>query len=90
MNGLDEVDVGRKGARRCVQMLLALAFGLGLVAAGPQMGTRTAYAQVTTTTVADTVYYANGTAATGTVIVSWPAFSTMNGAGRFRRGTSRR
>ena len=33
-------------------------------------------AQVATTTVQGTVYRADGTAATGTVILSWPAFST--------------
>ena len=35
-----------------------------------------AAAQVTTTTVQGTVYRADGSAATGTVLVSWPAFST--------------
>ena len=35
-----------------------------------------AAAQITTTTVQGTVYRADGSAATGTVIVSWPAFST--------------
>jgi len=37
-------------------------------------------AQVATTTVADTVYRADGTPATGTVLVSWGAFSTATGA----------
>ena len=40
----------------------------------------TAAAQVPTTTVADTVYYANGTPAQGTIVVSWSAFTTANGA----------
>ena len=35
--------------------------------------------QITTTQVADTVYLASGTTATGTVIVSWQAFTTANG-----------
>jgi hypothetical protein len=39
----------------------------------------TAVAQVTTTTVQDTVYSANGTPASGTVLVSWNAFTTANG-----------
>ena len=39
-----------------------------------------AAAQVPTTTVEDTVYYADGTPAQGTVIVSWNAFTTANGA----------
>jgi len=33
-------------------------------------------AQVTTTTVQDTVYHADGTTATGTILVTWPAFVT--------------
>ena len=65
----------RRGA--LAKLLLALAILVGGLA-GPQV-TATAYAQVTTTTVADTVYTANGTPATGTVIVSWPSFSTMTG-----------
>ena len=32
-----------------------------------------------TTQVADTIYHADGTAATGTVLISWPAFTTSNG-----------
>lgn len=35
--------------------------------------------QIATTTVTDTVYRANGTPATGTVIVSWQAFTTALG-----------
>jgi trimeric autotransporter adhesin len=36
-------------------------------------------AQVTTTTVQDTVYHADGTTATGTILVTWPAFVTVSG-----------
>ncbi|MGD0796695.1 MAG: hypothetical protein ABR910_03135 [Acidobacteriaceae bacterium] len=36
-------------------------------------------AQVTTTQVADTIYYADGTPAAGTLIISWPAFTTGSG-----------
>ena len=39
----------------------------------------TAQGQVATTTISDTVFRANGTAASGTVVVSWPAFTTMTG-----------
>jgi len=39
-----------------------------------------AAAQVPTTTVQDTVYYANGTPAQGTIVVSWNAFTTANGS----------
>jgi hypothetical protein len=35
--------------------------------------------QIVTTQVADTIYHADGTPATGTVLVSWPAFTTSNG-----------
>jgi hypothetical protein len=41
--------------------------------------TADAAAQVTTTQIADTVYHANGTAATGTVLISWAAFTTSSG-----------
>ncbi len=36
-------------------------------------------AQVSTTQIADTIFRADGTPATGTVIVSWPAFTTAAG-----------
>lgn len=38
-----------------------------------------AWAQVATTTVQDTVYRADGTAAGGSVVVSWSAFTTAGG-----------
>jgi hypothetical protein len=41
--------------------------------------TVTGAAQITTTTVADTINHADGTPATGTVLISWPAFTTSNG-----------
>jgi len=36
-------------------------------------------AQVATTPVTDTIYHADGTTATGTVLISWPAFATVSG-----------
>jgi hypothetical protein len=42
--------------------------------------TPVAVAQVVTTHVADTVYRADGTPASGTVLVSWSAFTTASGA----------
>ncbi len=39
-----------------------------------------ASAQVATTLVADTVYHADGTPASGTVLVSWPDFTTAGGS----------
>jgi hypothetical protein len=41
--------------------------------------TVTGVAQVATTQVADTIYHADGTPATGTVLISWPAFTTSAG-----------
>ena len=38
-----------------------------------------AVAQVQVSAISDTVYYANGSAAAGTVLVSWPAFTTPSG-----------
>jgi len=37
------------------------------------------YGQVPTTLIQDTIYHADGTYASGTVLVTWPAFSTANG-----------
>jgi hypothetical protein len=42
--------------------------------------TASAVAQIATTQIADTVYHADGTTATGTVLISWPAFTTSSGA----------
>src|SRR5665213_3500386 len=50
--------------------------GLALMAA---IATLTCWGQVTTTTVNDTVYHADGTTATGTILVTWPAFVTTTG-----------
>jgi lysophospholipase L1-like esterase len=61
-----------------VKFLLALALGAAGVASPRLVGV--AYAmQIATTTVSDTVYHADGTTATGTVIVNWPTFTTMTG-----------
>ena len=37
------------------------------------------YAQVTTTLIQDTVYHADGTYASGTLLITWPAFTTASG-----------
>lgn len=50
--------------------------------------TATGMAQVATTQVKDTIYHADGTAATGTVLISWPAFTTSNGDPIPSRSTS--
>jgi len=50
-----------------------------LLAASMATGPITCRAQAPTTQVADTVYRANGTPATGTLVISWPAFTTAGG-----------
>jgi hypothetical protein len=39
----------------------------------------TGLAQIATTQIVDTIYHADGTTATGTVLIAWPAFATING-----------
>ena len=52
---------------------LLLVIGAGLLAIS------TAWAQVPTTQITDTVFRADGTTATGTIVISWTAFTTANG-----------
>ncbi|MBA3916562.1 MAG: hypothetical protein H0X25_22495, partial [Acidobacteriales bacterium] len=52
-----------------------LIFALAIVVAIPV----SLWGQVATTVVQDTVYHANGTYATGTILISWPAFVTATG-----------
>jgi len=54
-------------------LLLKLIVGALLV-----LAVAPSWTQVTTTTVQGTVYRADGTAASGTLLVSWPAFTTAN------------
>src|SRR5580658_6119432 len=58
-------------ARNLAWNTIRLGFALTLIAVPAEIR-----AQVGTTTVQGTVYRANGSAAQGTVIISWPAFST--------------
>ena len=61
-----------KNAKRMGQRVLVCAVGMALAA--------TAMAQaVTTTTVQGTVYLANGQPGAGTLVISWPAFTTAAG-----------
>ena len=53
---------------------------LALLLATLLAGADVAMAQVATTTVQDTIYSANGTPASGSVLVSWNAFTTASGA----------
>ncbi len=54
--------------------------GWWLVSLAVAMLARAGTAQLATTTVQDTVYRADGTAASGTVVVSWNAFTTAAGS----------
>jgi hypothetical protein len=73
-------DAGRRPSGRLFYWLLTVviaASGFRASALGaepvPQSGPAT-------TTVADTVYLADGTTASGTLIITWPAFVTASGA----------
>ena len=57
--------------------LLAMPAAMKLILSPAQVSAQTQ--QIATTTVTDTVYRADGTAATGTVLVSWQAFTTAVG-----------
>ena len=60
---------GLRGRLDVLVALLWLAAGCGVWAQG-----------VLVTTIADHVYHADGTGAAGSVLVSWPAFTTVGGA----------
>src|SRR5271166_584272 len=62
---------GRPLGRLCCWVVMVVAL-VGVAVAEPQSG-------ASTTTVADTVYLADGTPASGTLIISWPAFLTSGG-----------
>ncbi|HYM76914.1 MAG TPA: hypothetical protein VE377_13130 [Candidatus Dormibacteraeota bacterium] len=69
-------DAGRRPMGRlfywAMMLLAAVGFGLPALGMPPQGG-------APTTNVADTVYSADGTAASGTLIITWPAFVTASG-----------
>ncbi|WP_074653814.1 hypothetical protein [Terriglobus roseus] len=69
-------------------MPLAAGLLLWLVAALCLGVSLPAEAQVATTSVSDTVFHANGTAAAGTVLISWPAFTSASGRTISRGSTS--
>ena len=58
---------------------MGLKLGVGLCLIGLAMGIFVRAQAPTTTTVQGTVYLANGHAGSGTVFVSWPAFTTASG-----------
>ena len=59
---------------------VAAAVVMVVVAAAMMVGVARAQGGPATTTVADTVYRADGTAAQGTLVITWPAFSTPGGS----------
>ncbi len=69
-----------EGRRGFVKVCLAWTLMLGTAAtAGVAGGLAQTAAAPATTQVTGTIYEANGTAASGTVLISWPAFSTTSG-----------
>ena len=72
------LDAGRRPMGRLFYWALVVAIAasgcwIRALGAAPQSGPAT-------TTVADTVYMADGTVAQGTLIITWPAFVTSGGA----------
>jgi len=59
---------GAKALSLGLVLLMALTLSTGLQAQGPAL-----------TTISGTVYRADGTAASGTVLISWPSFQTAEG-----------
>ena len=70
----------RDGRRRLIGRLFYWAL-VGITAIGFRLSAFAADSQggAATTTVADTVFLADGSAASGTLIISWPAFVTAGG-----------
>ena len=66
------------GTRWLVLLLLLVAASVARVT-GPMPRALAGAIPVGTVTVTDTVYHADGTVASGTVLVSWPAFTTAAG-----------
>ena len=61
-------------AQLAISLLLALPMGLTLASPGTLQAQGPAL-----TTISDTVYRADGTGASGTVLISWPSFQTAGG-----------
>ncbi len=67
------------GGRMGQRLRLKLKLKLGLCLIGMAFGVVANAQAVSTTTVQGTVYLANGQPASGTLVVSWPAFTTASG-----------
>jgi len=74
MNDMNDWS-GWFGAGRRMRLKLGLGLCLFRIALGIFAGAQT----ISTTTVSGTVYLANGQAGSGTLRVSWPAFTTASG-----------
>ena len=76
--------MGMRQTGRWIQtrwLLLSLLLGAATVArvTGPMTQALAGAVAVATVTISDTVYHADGTVASGTLLVSWPAFTTAAG-----------
>jgi hypothetical protein len=72
LTGIEWTPAGGRMGQRLRQ-------GLGLCLIWMALGVVANTQAVSTTTVQGTVYLANGQAGSGTLVVSWPAFTTANG-----------
>jgi hypothetical protein len=85
MNQLFAALPGKKDERRMKLTMngwwlrVGRRMGLGLCLMGMAMNWSAHAQTVSTTTVQGTVYLANGQTGAGTLVVSWPAFTTANG-----------
>ena len=69
----------REGRRGLVELCLAWTLVLGAAATAGVAGMAQSTAAPATTQVTGTIERADGTAATGTVLIVWPSFSTTSG-----------
>ena len=65
---------------KLVELCLAWTLMLGAAITIETRATAQSSPSITTTHIQDTIYNADGTAATGTVLISWPSFSTAGGS----------
>ena len=68
-----------RGAGRQMKQNLVAAVLMAVVLLGVALGQTASAQAISTTTVQGTVYLANGQPGAGTVVVSWPSFTTANG-----------
>lgn len=68
-----------RGAGRQMKQDLVAGVLMAVVLLGVALGQAASAQAISTTTVQGTVYLANGQPGAGTVVVSWPSFTTANG-----------